>query len=167
LKIIPALLFVVLVFVMSLPQVHALQEVAGKINVDIKPGETKSFLWGLVSDSNQTTTLNLSASGSGSEFLIYPQNVTLAPKELQNIEVNVTIPSTYSTAQTLTPFITATEPGQKGGPTTINLSVLKIVTINIEPTPVPEFGSLSTLVLAVAIITTLAIFTKSGHLTRL
>ena len=149
---------------LSANNVYALQEVAGKINIDIQPGQTKSFQWGIISDSNQTTMLNLSASGNGSEFLFYPKTVTLGPNQLQSIQINVTIPSTYGSVHTFTPILTATEPGKTGGPTIINVQVLKVVTINIQPSVVPEFGPLAGMIMAISIISVLITSRKLIHM---
>ena len=165
-KIILLISFLTVIF-LSANNVDALQEVAGKVNIDLKPGQTKSFHWGIISDSNQTTMLNLSASGNGSEFLSYPKTITLSPNQLQNIQVNVTIPSTHGSVQTLTPFLTATEPGKTGGPTIINVQVIKIVTINIQPSVVPEFGSLVGITFAISIIVTVFIIQIKNRSFRL
>lgn len=145
----------------------ALQEVAGKINIDIKPGQTKSFQWGIMSDSNQTTTVNLSGSGNGSQFLSYPKTITLGPHQLQNVQVNVTMPSTYGSSQTLMPFLMATELGKTGGPTIINVQVVKVVTINIQPSVVPEFGPLAGIIFAISIIVTVFIISSKNRFFKL
>src|SRR5437660_9814949 len=92
-------LFFVIVALILVPMTvansSALQEVAGKIVLDIKPGETKTFQWGLVSDSDTTTTLGLSAEGKGAEFLFLPKSVTLDPHQIVYVQVNATIPNNY------------------------------------------------------------------------
>src|SRR5207245_4066704 len=117
----------------------ALQEVAGKIKVDIKPGETKTFQWGLISDSDTTTTLGLSAEGKGAQFLFLPKSVTLDPHQFVYVQVNATIPNNYPGNVTLTPAMDATEFGQTGGATVINIQVKKFVTLVIAANENPQF----------------------------
>ncbi|TLX81586.1 MAG: hypothetical protein E6K98_07035 [Thaumarchaeota archaeon] len=117
----------------------ALQEVAGKIEVDIKPGETKTFQWGLISDSDTTTTLGLSAEGKGAQFLFLPKSVTLDPHQFAYVQVNATIPNNYPGNVTLTPAMDATEFGQTGGATVINIQVKKFVTLVIAANENPKF----------------------------
>jgi hypothetical protein len=135
--VIAALILVPIVLIDS----SALQEVAGKIDVAINPGETKTFQWGLVSDSDVTTTLGLSAEGKGAEFLFLPKSVTLDPHQIIYVKVNATIPNNYPGNVTLIPAMAATEFGQTGGATVINIEVKKYVTLNISPNPNPEFKS--------------------------
>jgi hypothetical protein len=120
-------------------QAYALQQVAGHIVVDISPGETKTFGWGILSDSNQssttiTTNVNISANGNGSQFLSFPKSVKLPPSgEIVYVPVNVSVPANYKTnsVQELNPTIRATEAGQKFGPTAINIEMSKILSIVI------------------------------------
>ena len=135
-------LFVIVVLILvpiALVDSAALQEVAGKIDVDIKPGETKTFQWGLISDSDTTTTLELSAEGKGAEFLFLPKSVTLDPHQFLYVKVNATIPNNYSGNVTLTPAMDATEFGQTGGATVINIQVKKFVTLVIAANENPKF----------------------------
>jgi len=124
---------------MTVANSSALQEVAGKIVLDIKPGETKTFQWGLVSDSDTTTTLGLSAEGKGAEFLFLPKSVTLDPHQIVYVQVNATIPNNYPGNVTLTPAMDATEFGQTGGATVINIQVKKFVTLVIATNENPQF----------------------------
>ena len=135
-------LFVIVVLILvpiALVDSAALQEVAGKIDVDIKPGETKTFQWGLISDSDTTTTLELSAEGKGAELLFLPKSVALDPHQFLYVKVNATIPNNYSGNVTLTPAMDATEFGQTGGATVINIQVKKFVTLVIAANENPKF----------------------------
>ena len=131
------------VLISIIPSSYALQEVAGKINLQIKPGETQHFNWGLLSDSNNATTVSLSASGSGSQFLSFPKSVTLSPHQIATVSVTVTVPSDYNGQSEITPYLFATQAGQPGGPTILNIQVMKIVTLdinetqNVQPTVTP------------------------------
>ena len=120
-------------------QSFALQQVAGKIQVDIKPGETKTFQWTLISDNDKPTDVKISTEGKGSEFLSFEHDVTLAPKGSANVEFTVNIPNDYPGGVELTPSLFATEFGQKGGTTVLNIQMLKIPSIVIAPNENPEF----------------------------
>jgi predicted secreted protein with PEFG-CTERM motif len=117
----------------------ALQEVAGKVILQLSPGETQHFNWGLLSDSNTTITVSLSAGGgNGSQFLSYPKSVTLQPKQTTYVDVSATIPSNYAGPSLLHLFMFATQAGQQGGMTVINTQVGKVVTLNITAAPAPQ-----------------------------
>src|SRR5438445_13136465 len=99
-------LFVIVVLILvpiAVTNSAPLQQVAGKIKVDIKPGETKTFQWGLISDSDTTTTLGLSAEGKGDQLLFLPKSVTLDPHQLAYVQVNATILNNYAGKVTSTP----------------------------------------------------------------
>ena len=135
-------LFVIVVLILvpiAVTNSSALQEVAGKIKVDIKPGETKTFQWGLISDSDARTTLGLSAEGKGAQFLFLPKSVTLDPHQFVYVQVNATIPHNYPGNVTFTPAMDATEFGQTGGATVINIQVKKFVTLVIAANENPQF----------------------------
>jgi hypothetical protein len=118
----------------SITQTYALQQVAGNIVVDIKPGETKTFNWGLLADkNNQSSTVNVTADGMGAEFLSFPENVTVAASsgQITDVSVNVTIPLNYTGPRELTPSIRATQAGQEVGATIINIAMSKVLCIAI------------------------------------
>jgi hypothetical protein len=116
----------------TITQGYALQQVAGNIVVDTKPGETKTFSWGLLSERNQSSTVNITADGVGAEFLSFPENVTLsASGQITDVPVNVTIPSNYTGAKELTPSIRATQAGEEVGATIINIAMSKVLCIAI------------------------------------
>jgi hypothetical protein len=111
-------------------QSYALQQIAGNIIIETMPGETKNISWGLISDKNASSTVNITADGIGAEFLSLPENVTLAAGEqITYIPVNVSIPANYTGDKELAPSITATEAGEEIGSTTINIAVSKILCI--------------------------------------
>ena len=138
---------------------YALQEVAGKIILNLSAGQTQRFNWELVSDSSNSTTVALSASGNGSEMLSFPKTVTLQPHQMVTISVTSSVPPYYSGPSQLTTFLFATQKCQAGGPTILNVQVMKIVTMNINGTShtppttnaVPEFQfAMPILVLSIA-----------------
>ena len=118
--------------VILITQSYALQQIAGDIVVDIKPGETKTFTWGLLSEKSQSSIVNITADGIGAEFLSFPRNVTLAGGgQVTYVPVNVSIPSNYTGAKELTPSIRATQAGEEVGATIINIAMSKVLCIAI------------------------------------
>src|SRR5919202_850042 len=118
----------------TITQSHALMQVAGNIFVEIKPGETKTFNWGLLSEKNQSITVNITAEGIGAEFLSFPENVTVAAVsgQITDVPVNVTIPSNYTGPRELTPSIRATEASEgEVGATIINIAMSKVLCVAI------------------------------------
>jgi hypothetical protein len=112
--------------VIIITQSYALQQVAGDIVVNVKPGETKTLRWGLLSEKNESSTVNITADGIGAEFLSFPENVTLtASGQINYVPVNVSIPSNYTGAKELNPSIIATQAGEEVGPTIINIAMSK------------------------------------------
>jgi hypothetical protein len=118
--------------VITITQSYALQQVAGNVFIEIKPGETKTFNWGLLSEKNQSSTVNITADGIGAEFLTFPENITLAASgQINYVPVNVNIPSNYTGTKELNPSITATQAGEEVGPTIINIAMSKPLCIAI------------------------------------
>jgi hypothetical protein len=111
-------------------QSYALLQVAGNIIIETIPGETETFNWGLISDRNASSTVNITADGMGAEFLSFPENVTLAPGgNVTYIPVNVSIPANYTGDKELAPTISATEAGEQVGETIINIAMSKVLCI--------------------------------------
>jgi len=116
--------------IITVRQTYALLQVAGNIIVETMPGETRTFNWGLISDKNGSSTVNITAEGIGAEYLSFPENVTLAAGgQVTYVPVNVSIPSNYTGPIELTPSIRATEAGQGIGQTIINVAMSKALCI--------------------------------------
>ncbi len=134
-----AFAFIVLLFVSTTYQADALRQVAGKPEFSLKPGQSDSFEWGLASDdSSKVITVELSSSGDGSEFLSFEKTITIDPLKFKYTTVTVNIPDDYPGDITLTPRLFATEFGQKGATTVINVQMAKTVTLNIAPNDNPK-----------------------------
>ncbi|GEM_PF-4283945 len=153
---------------------YGLQQAAGKIVAQLKPGETKTVQWGLLSDNkNNVTTVELKADGKGAEFLSFPKTVLLNPGQLEFINITVTVPSNFTQNIELNPSIYATEFGEKGGATIMNIQMEKVLTIRIGNPPeaiaptqqqasaanktIPEFGPMAAIVLAASVISIIAL----------
>jgi hypothetical protein len=99
-------------------QSFGLMQVAGDVVVEVKPGETRPFARGLLSDKqNETTTVELSADGEGAEFLSFPETTSLGPGELKQIQGNVSIPTNFqvpTNGTELNPTMRAVEQSNKG-----------------------------------------------------
>ncbi len=116
--------------IITVKQSYALLQVAGNIIVETMPGGTETFTWGLISEINGSSTVNITAEGMGAEYLSFPENVTLAAGgQVTYIPVNVSIPSNYTGPAELTPSIRATEAGEEIGQTIINVAMSKSLCI--------------------------------------
>lgn len=125
-----------------IPKAYGLQQVAGKIELTIPPGETEGFRWGLISDIEEEAEISFSAKGIGSEFITLPDTVIMGPKQSVYVSVNVTIPAEHPGDVTLKPVVYATQAGKPGGQTIINIQMQKTLTITIEPNPDARFRQL-------------------------
>lgn len=127
-------------------QTHALQQVVGRIVVEIEPGEMKPFKWGLLTDKDEPNTVNISATGIGAEFLSYPKKVDLTPGEIKNIQANVSIPFDHPGGARLNATMLATEAGERGNTSgsagIINIQMGKPVDIAIGENPFEGFREL-------------------------
>jgi hypothetical protein len=123
-------------------QSFGLMQVAGDVVVEVKPGETKPFAWGLLSDKqNETATIELSADGKGAEFLSFPETTSLGPGELKQIQGNVSIPADYqvpTNGTELNPTMRAVEQSNKGDQgsnasgMTLNVQMAKVLSIVVS-----------------------------------
>ena len=112
---------------------YSLRQVAGQITVEIKPGEIISFEWGLASDNSNDITIQLRAEGDGAEFISFVSDfIDLEPSKTIFIPVTVSIPIDHPGGITLSPKLYATEFGESGGATIMNIQMLKIPTIIIS-----------------------------------
>lgn len=137
-KIIILAFFAVLLLPISMPPSQALQQVAGPIIFQLQPGQAKTMQWGLVSDNDKPVTLALTADGGGSELISFPKTITIDPKQIVYIDVTVTIPTAHSNNVKLSPSIYATQFGETGGSTILNIRMQKVLTINIGTPPVEQ-----------------------------
>lgn len=135
---------VILIFI-GTNQSDALQQVAGPIVIALKLGETKVIQWGLVSDKeNDITTVEISAEGEGAQFLSFPKTVDIEPGQLVFVDITVTIPHDYPSDIEVAPIVTATEFGEKGGATVMNIQMKKTLSIIIGTSDVESKEEIST-----------------------
>ncbi len=130
------------IMLLIIPKAYGLQQVAGKIELTIPPGESEGFRWGLISDIDEEAEISFSAKGIGSEFIALPTTVDIGPKQSVYVSVNVTIPAEHPGGVTLKPVVYATQFGKPGGQTIINIQMQKTLTINIDANPDARFRTL-------------------------
>ena len=127
-------ILVIIIIVSTSIQTGAFQQIAGPVIININPGETKSFSWGLVAGNNETSMLKLYGDGNGSEFLSFPESFRLASGKTNYVVGNVTIPINHPTNTTLTPIIHSTisenDTTNTGG-NAVNVELSKMLTITI------------------------------------
>lgn len=127
-------IFIILIsiFVIVVNPSAALQQVAGPIVIEVEPGKTNTVQWGLVSDKEAgVTTVQLSAEGDGAQLLIYPKTVNIDAGQSVFVDITVTVPDDYPAGIELNPTIVATEFGETGGATVLNIQMKKTLTIKI------------------------------------
>ena len=118
------MLFVLLAIPFILTVNAEVSQVRGELTAELKPGDTEILKWQFISD--ETTTLKLDALGEISQFLSFPNEVTL--KDGTNtVEVVANIPKDYSDVDTINGKLRAvpSDPDQISG-------FLKSVTLVIE-----------------------------------
>ncbi len=124
-------LFSVIFVPIFLIEAYALGQTGGSAVIDIKPGESDTFVWGIISDKDESMVIKLSADGEGSQFLSFPDSISFGPNEKVYQIFQVTIPADYPGGITLRPSVYATDVGMDVGSTTINIQMAKTVTLNI------------------------------------
>ena len=123
----------------GITQSDALRQMAGPVVFSIAPGETRTTTWTLISDNNSPTNLEVKAQGWGSQFLSFSSTIPLEPKQAIELEITVNIPFDHPGGVELKPNLLATELGEKGGSTVINIQALKRVLIIIEQNENSEY----------------------------
>jgi len=88
-------------------QASALQQTATKLNYVVGLGETQTLQWGIISDEDITTTLEIRAQGKGSELLSFPSTIEAPPHKMVRIDFVVTIPDDYENDIELRPQLFA------------------------------------------------------------
>jgi len=134
--------FAILSTLIIFNQVDALMQIGGPQELEISPGETKTFEWGLISsEDDKTITLEMSASGWGSQFITLEKSLELGPRETKYAIITVTIPDDHPGGTTINPDIEATQFGEAIGATVINVKAIKKTVISILQNENEEFRS--------------------------
>jgi len=126
-------IFSLLLLSIFIINVDALQQTAAEVIIDIKPGETKTFEWGLKSDEeNEVTTVELSADRQGFEFLSFEKILEIEPQQVVYTTITVSIPDDYPGGIELKPKLHATQLGAAEiGGALFNIKMGKVVNLNI------------------------------------
>jgi len=132
------ILFSVILIPFAVLQVDALVQYGGAQEIEISPGETKTFEWQLKSSQGEGSfVLEMGAYGWGSQFFSYPETLTITDTEASSVEITVTIPSDHPGGVVLgddeaySLRATATAQGEEGGATQVNIRASKIVILTI------------------------------------
>jgi len=131
-----ALIISLFIFPIAIHQANALIQYGGAVELQISPGETKTFEWQLrASQGEGELNLEMGSYGWGSEFFSYPENLDVPEGEIGTVEISVTIPIDHPGGVVLGEEhglrTTATEFGESGGTTTINIRASKIIILTI------------------------------------
>ena len=123
-------------------QVEGLMQIGGPQELEISPGETKTFEWGLISSEDVgTITLEMGAAGWGSQFITIEKSLELGPRETKYVVITVTIPDDHPGGTIITPNIEATQFGEATGSTIINIKAFKKTVITILQNENEEYRS--------------------------
>jgi len=127
---------ILLVAQITFTETYALTQPEGEISVEIKPGETRVFTWGLASDKSEDIKVELFAIGKGSEFLSFPQTISISAWQAENVQVTVSIPFDYPGDVELNPAMYAEEP--RTSSFDIGARAVKTISIKISPNENPN-----------------------------
>jgi len=123
-------------------QVEGLMQIGGPQELEISPGETKTFEWGLISSEDVgTITLEMGAAGWGSQFITIEKSMELGPRETKYVVITVTIPDDHPGGTIINPNIEATQFGEAIGSTIINIKAFKKTVITILQNENEEYRS--------------------------
>lgn len=126
------MILVLFVFSASTTSSFALLQEAGTISAQAVPGQKTVFAWLIQSDEQEPITVHISSEGDGSEFLSFEESAILQPNQIMQIPITILIPPDYSGPLMLNPTLVATQLGQSGGPTIINLQLAKTINISVD-----------------------------------
>ncbi len=134
------LLFGVVIFaflMIVITPVFGLQQQSAHFVYDLQRGESETFSWRLVSDSDEDTIVKLSSMNPGKYLVSFPAEVTIPPRGDALIEITVTIPDKHDDNLIFTPLVVALQEGAaESAATKINIAMATTLTINIGDNPV-------------------------------
>jgi hypothetical protein len=130
----------------TIQQGNSLIQYGAEIRMEISPGETKTFEWQLkASEGDSDIELAIGSRGWGSQFFSYPDSLFIPEGEVGTVEVSVTIPSDHPGGVVLGEDhqlrLTATQFGEPGGSTLINIRASKIIILDVLQNENPEYWS--------------------------
>ena len=104
--------FILLAISIPLTASATVQQVSGILTAELKPGDTKILKWQFTSD--ETTSLKLDSLGDVSQFLSFPNKITLK-NGTNTIEVVANIPNDYSGIDMINGKLRATPDSDSSG----------------------------------------------------
>lgn len=130
------MLFSIMMIPPLIQQGEGLVQYGAEIKMDIKPGETKNLEWQLrASQGESDIELKIGARGWGSQFFSYPDTLFIPEGEVGTIKASVSIPADHPGGVVLGEDnqlrLTATQLGEPGGSTLINIRASKIIILNV------------------------------------
>lgn len=125
-----ALMIIVLSLLVFPRSSDALQQVAGKLTIEVASGESGIIGYGLINDKAEPVIVKLRSEGSSSEFLSFPSEVILEPGKLTFVNITSSIPGDYSGQNILEGFIYALE-GSEGGQIQLSVQMKKQIELII------------------------------------
>lgn len=106
--------------------VYAFSQTGTDAIVNVQPGDTFIYKWGLNSDFDDfSVVVSLSATGEAADFISFPESVELFPGKWNEVDLVVTIPQDHPNDVLLTGDVFALMKGQGEGSTVFNLQMQK------------------------------------------
>ena len=121
-----------ILFLSGSVSVFALGQVAGPVVIHVRAGESNTSIWGIF--NQDPVTVSFSADGNASEFISFPEKITLeANNKISWINIVAAIPADYNYAQgkNITGAIYALSEGESGQ-VQLNLQLKKNIFIIVE-----------------------------------
>jgi len=108
------------------------------MDVNLKPGESQTFEWGLFTELDKPVVVTLRAEGEGKELLSFPKTIDAQPGVWNEIEITITIPEDHPNDVILTPALFALIEGDKSTGFAINVQFRNVATIIIGDPVIEE-----------------------------
>ncbi|MEE9573216.1 MAG: hypothetical protein V3W20_09225, partial [Candidatus Neomarinimicrobiota bacterium] len=135
-KIIPSIVFSVLILSMILPASAFLQG-AGPLIYEMQLGSTQTLEWRLISQSSEDAILKIYVYDDDNSFVSIESEINLPAKQTIMVPVTVTIPKDAQDNQIIKSKIMAVMEGvSKSSSTVINIAMMKLLDIRIGDNPV-------------------------------
>ena len=136
-----AIIFSLALILPLIPFANAFSQTGTDAIVNVQPGESFAYKWGLNSDlTDSPIVVQLRAEGEAAELFSFPESVELLPGEWSYVDLVVTIPKDHPNDVVRTADVYALMKGEGQGTTVFNLQMQKPFQIIIG-NPVMEEAS--------------------------
>jgi len=132
------LIFSVLLILPLVSNGEAFLQTGLHMDVNLKPGESQTFQWGLFTELDEPVLVTLRAEGEGNELLSFPKTIDAQPGVWNAIEITITIPEDHPNDVILTPALFALIEGDKSTGFAINVQFRNVATIIIGDPVIEE-----------------------------